>query len=39
MFSAAGDELRALRELQRQYFDSGCVFTTECGVPFMHDGT
>ena len=29
-----GDELRALRELQRQYPDSGFVFTTEREGPF-----
>src|SRR3974390_655801 len=32
-----GDELRALRELQRQYPDSGFVFTTERGGPFTPD--
>jgi integrase len=32
-----GDELRALRELQRQYPDSGYVFTTERGGPFTPD--
>jgi integrase len=29
-----GDELRALRELQRQFPDSGYVFTSERGGPF-----
>jgi type 1 fimbriae regulatory protein FimB/type 1 fimbriae regulatory protein FimE len=33
-----GDELRALRELQRQYPDSGYVFTSERGGPFTADG-
>lgn len=32
-----GDELRALRELQRQYPDSGFVFCTERGGPFAPD--
>ena len=32
-----GDELRALRELQRQYPDSGFVFTTERDGPFTPD--
>jgi integrase len=32
-----GDELRALRELHRQYPDSGYVFTTERGGPFTPD--
>jgi integrase len=32
-----GDELRALRELQRQYPDSGFVFTTERCGPFTPD--
>jgi integrase len=32
-----GDELRALRELHRQYPDSGYVFTTERGGPFTSD--
>ncbi len=32
-----GDELRALRELQRQYPDSGYVFTSERGGPFHAD--
>jgi integrase len=32
-----GDELRALRELQRQYTDSGFVFTTERDGPFTPD--
>ena len=32
-----GDELRALRELQRKYPDSGFVFTTERGGPFTPD--
>jgi type 1 fimbriae regulatory protein FimB/type 1 fimbriae regulatory protein FimE len=32
-----GDELRALRELHRQYPESGYVFTTERGGPFTPD--
>jgi integrase len=32
-----GDELRALRELQRQYPDSAFVFATERGGPFTPD--
>jgi integrase len=32
-----GDELRALRELQRQFPDSGYVFTSERGGPFHTD--
>jgi integrase len=32
-----GDEIRALRELQRQFPDSGCVFATERGGPFTPD--
>lgn len=32
-----GDELRALRELQRQYPDSAYVFATERGGPFTPD--
>jgi hypothetical protein len=32
-----GDELRALRELHRQYPESGYVFTTERGGPFAPD--
>jgi len=32
-----GDELRALRELQRQFPDSGYVFTSERGGPFTTD--
>jgi integrase len=32
-----GDELRALRELQRQFPDSGHVFTSERGGPFHTD--
>ena len=32
-----GDELRALRELHRQYPDSGYVFATERGGPFTPD--
>jgi integrase len=32
-----GDELRALRELRRQYPDSAHVFTTERGAPFTPD--
>ena len=32
-----GDELRALRELQRQYPESGFVFATERGGPFTPD--
>ena len=32
-----GDEIRALRELQRQYPDSAFVFTTERGGPFTPD--
>ncbi len=32
-----GDELRALRELQRQFPDSGYVFTSERGGPFATD--
>lgn len=32
-----GDELRALRELQRQFPDSPFVFTTERGGPFTTD--
>ena len=32
-----GDELRALRELQRQFPDSGYVFTSERGGPFHPD--
>jgi integrase len=32
-----GDEIRALRELRRQYPDSGFVFATERGGPFTPD--
>jgi type 1 fimbriae regulatory protein FimB/type 1 fimbriae regulatory protein FimE len=32
-----GDEIRALRELQRQFPDSGFVFRTERGGPFTTD--
>ena len=32
-----GDEIRALRELRRQYPDSAFVFTTERGGPFTTD--
>jgi integrase len=32
-----GDEIRALRELRRQFRDSGSVFTTERGGPFTPD--
>jgi integrase len=32
-----GDELRALRELRRQFRDSGYVFATERGGPFTAD--
>jgi integrase len=32
-----GDEIRALRELRRQFPDSGFVFTTERGGPFTTD--
>lgn len=32
-----GDEIRALRELQRQFPDSGYVFATERGGPFTTD--
>jgi len=32
-----GDELRALRELRRQFTDSGFVFPTERGGPFTTD--
>jgi integrase len=32
-----GDELRALRELHRQYPDSGYAFATERGGPFTSD--
>jgi integrase len=32
-----GDEIRALRELRRQFPDSGFVFTTERGGPFTPD--
>jgi integrase len=32
-----GDELRALRELRRQFSDSAFVFTTERGGPFTAD--
>jgi integrase len=32
-----GDEIRALRELRRQFPDSGFVFTTERGGPFTSD--
>jgi hypothetical protein len=32
-----GDELRALRELRRQFHDSGYVFATERGGPFTAD--
>jgi integrase len=32
-----GDEIRALRELQRQFPDSGYVFATERGGPFTPD--
>ncbi len=32
-----GDEIRALRELQRQFPDSGFVFATERGGPFTPD--
>ena len=32
-----GDELRALRELQRQFADSGYVFTSERGGPLTSD--
>jgi type 1 fimbriae regulatory protein FimB/type 1 fimbriae regulatory protein FimE len=32
-----GDEVRALRELRRQYTDSGFVFATERGGPFTPD--
>lgn len=33
-----GDELRALRELRRQFPDSAFVFTTERGTPFTTAG-
>jgi type 1 fimbriae regulatory protein FimB/type 1 fimbriae regulatory protein FimE len=33
-----GDEVRALRELRRQYPDSAFVFSTERGGPFTPDG-
>ena len=32
-----GDEIRALRELRRQFHDSGFVFATERGGPFTSD--
>ena len=32
-----GDEIRALRELRRQFPDSGFVFATERGGPFTTD--
>jgi type 1 fimbriae regulatory protein FimE len=32
-----GDEIRALRELRRQFPDSGFVFATERGGPFTPD--
>jgi type 1 fimbriae regulatory protein FimE len=32
-----GDEIRALRELRRQFPDSGFVFATERGGPFTAD--
>ena len=34
---ARGDQLKALRELRRQFPDSGYVFATERGSPFTAD--